>query len=316
MGRRACVEEVIDTIQMTQMTLRNRNRRRQLLCWLTNTGLAATAVGLPDHAAAAVQSGPPLRYGTTPVFLDDRLALLGVWRSYLQTKLGRTVTFVQRGSYREIVDLLLTDRLDAAWLCGYPFVMYEPRLRLVATATYRGQPLYQSHLIVPETDASTKDVSHLKGRVFAYSDPLSNSGYLVPRVELMRSGLEPDRFFRRSFFTFGHRKVVEAVRVGLAHGGAVDGYVWDTLHAQHPEETAGLRVAWRSPAHGFPPIVTRAGLPAEDRDALARALISMGNSEPGATLLQRLNIDGFERVSAKQFASIRDLLRVPSKSRT
>lgn len=301
---------------MTRMTLRNRNKRRLLLCGLVNTSLAATALGLPDHARAAVQSGPPLRFGTTPVFLDDRLALLGLWQSYLQAKLGRTVTFVQRGSYREIVDLLLTDRLDAAWLCGYPYVLYEPRLHLIATASYRGQPLYQSHLIVPEADAVTQAVSQLKGRVFAYSDPLSNSGYLVPRVELIRSGLEPDLFFRRSFFTFGHRKVVEAVRVGLAHGGAVDGYVWDTLHAQHPEETAGLRVAWRSPAHGFPPIVTRAGLPADDRDALTRALISMGNSEPGSMLLQRLNIDGFERVSAKQFASIRDLLRVPLKSGT
>lgn len=316
MGRRECVEEVIDTVQMTRMTLRNRNKRRLLLCGLVNTSLAATALGLPDRAKGAAQSGPPLRFGTTPVFLDDRLALLGLWQSYLQTKLGRTVTFVQRGSYREIVDLLLTDRLDAAWLCGYPYVLYEPRLHLIATASYRGQPLYQSHLIVPQADAVTQAVSQLKGRVFAYSDPLSNSGYLVPRVELIRSGLEPDRFFRRSFFTFGHRKVVEAVRVGLAHGGAVDGYVWDTLHAQHPEETAGLRVAWRSPAHGFPPIVTRAGLPADDRDALTRALISMGNSEPGSTLLQRLNIDGFERVSAKQFASIRDLLRVPLKSGT
>jgi phosphonate transport system substrate-binding protein len=298
------------------MTLRNRNRRRQLLCWLAGTGLTATAVGVPDHVGAATSSAPPLRFGTTPVFLDDRLALLGVWQSYLQTKLGRTVTFVQRGSYREIVDLLLTDRLDAAWLCGYPFVMYEPRLQLVATASYRGQALYRSHLIVPESDAVTKTVNHLAGRVFAYSDPLSNSGYLVPRVELIRSGLEPDRFFRRSFFTFGHRKVVEAVRVGLAHGGAVDGYVWDTLHTQHPEETAGLKVAWRSQAHGFPPIVARAGLPSEDRDALARALISMGDSEPGPTLLQRLNIDGFEPASVKQFASIRDLLRATSKSRT
>jgi phosphonate transport system substrate-binding protein len=92
--------------------------------------------------------------------------------------------------------------------------------------------------------------------------------------------------------------------------------VWDTLHTQHPEETAGLKVAWRSQAHGFPPIVARAGLPSEDRDALARALISMGDSEPGPTLLQRLNIDGFEPASVKQFASIRDLLRATSKSRT
>jgi phosphonate transport system substrate-binding protein len=283
------------------MTLRNRNRRR----------LLGGALGLPVAAwHAPMRAASPLRFGTTPVFLDDQIALLGMWQSYLEMRLKRPVVFVQRGSYREIIDLLFAEGLDVAWLCGFPFVLYPKRISLVAVPTYQGKPLYQSYLIVPESDRDTRHVGQLRDRVFAYSDPLSNSGYLVPRAELIRAGQRPDRFFRRSFFTFGHRKVVEAVQVGLANGGAVDGYVWDTLVKQQPQATAGVRVAWRSPQFGFPPVVARASLAAEEREAVTRALLGMPGSERGQHLLDRLNIEGFERAQMQLFDGIRQLVRV------
>lgn len=294
--------------------LRNRNRRRSLVLAAAHVSVACLGLGHPTRSASA--SASPLRFGTTPVFLDDRVALLGLWQAYLRQRTGREVVFVQRGSYREIVDLLLSDRVDIAWLCGYPYAMYEKRLALVAIARHRGQSVYRSHLIVPQADTQTRDVTGQRHRVFAFSDPLSNSGYLVPRVELLRAGQDPDRFFRRTFFTFGHRKVVEAVRVGLADAGAVDGYVWDTLHAQHPEETAGLRVAWRSAPHGFPPIVARVGLAMDERERLTRALLEMRGSASGDTLLQRLDLDGFERATSTQFDSIRELMAVPAWPRS
>lgn len=49
---------------------------------------------------------PPIRIGLTPVFLDDQATFINEWRDYLQRHLAQPVTFVQRGTYREIVDLL------------------------------------------------------------------------------------------------------------------------------------------------------------------------------------------------------------------
>ena len=284
--------------------LPNRNRRRFL------TASVATAAAAWANTTAA---GTPLKFGTTPVFLDNQIALLGLWQRYLEQQLGRPVQFVQRGSYREIVDLLLMDAVDAAWLCGYPFLLYEQRVELLAVPRYQGAPLYQSYLIVPERDTTTRHIADLKGQVFAFSDPLSNSGYLVPRVELIRAGTQPGGFFRRAFFTFAHRKVVEAVQVGLANGGSVDGYVWDTLVKQQPRSTSGVRVAWRSPKFGFPPLVARSTLSARDREPLAQARFDMSKAEAGGRLLERLNIDGFERGELRTFEGIRELISVSSR---
>jgi phosphonate transport system substrate-binding protein len=256
-----------------------------------------------------------LRFGTTPVFLDDQIALLAAWQRDLEGRLNRPVQFVQRGSYREIIDLMLADSVDVAWVCGYPFVLYERQLALVDVPKYQGAPLYRSYLIVPERDATTRSIADLRGRVFAFSDPLSNSGYLVPTYQLLQAGQALGQFFRRSFFTFAHRKVVEAVQVGLADGGSVDGYVWDTLQKQKPEATAGVRVAWRSDRFGFPPIVARANLPRAERDAVGDALMGMGRSSIGEELLVRLNVDGFERAPVSVFDGIRVMARAAERAR-
>lgn len=282
------------------MTLRFRNRRRLL-------GVASAA--LLAGGFARVDAAVALRFGTTPVFLDEQIGLLGNWQRHLESRLKRPVRFVQRGSYREIIDLLLNGGIEVAWLCGYPFVMHEEHMAMVSVPVYQGAPLYRSYLIVPEADRVTQHVSELQGRIFAYSDPGSNSGYLVPRVELLRAGHRPDRFFRRSFFTFGHRRVVEAVQSGLAQAGSVDGYVWDTLGAQQPRSTRGVRVAWRSALFGFPPIVARKSLATADRHAVADALAAMRTNEEGRELLKSLNVDAFATAPEGLFDGIRTLAK-------
>ena len=76
---------------------------------------------------------------------------------------------------------LLDESIDVAWLCGFPYVAQERKLTLVAVPVYQGVPLYRSYLIVPTSDGRTRSIVDLAQRVYAFSDPLSNSGYLVPQ---------------------------------------------------------------------------------------------------------------------------------------
>lgn len=268
--------------------------------------LAALALaGLPVRVWAAVGSpatAQPLHFGTTPVILDEQAEFLERWRIYLETLLRRPVRFAQRGSYREILVMLAGGKLDCAWLCGYPFVRMKAQRDLVAVPVHAGRPLYRSYLIVPAGDTRTRSILDLRGKVFAFSDPDSNSGWLVPQVELKRAGVDAGGFFRKSFYTWGHRRVVEAVAAGLAQGGAVDGYIWDSLARLHPELTGATRVAWRSPEYGFPPIVARRG--AAGMADLRRALLGMAGTPPGRMLLSRLNLDGFGPGSPALFDDI------------
>jgi phosphonate transport system substrate-binding protein len=270
--------------------------------------LAAASVAAGCGVAGAEPPGL-VRVGLTPVFLDNQLAFLNAWRAYLQVRLKRQVAFVQRGSYRDVVGLLQQGQLDFAWLCGYPYVRYQRHMKLLAVPLYRGQPLYQSYLIVPSSDARSTTLLDLRGKVFAFSDPDSNSGWLFPIHTLLRLRESPTTFFARTFFTWGHRKVVDAVAVGLAQGGAVDGYVWDTLALLHPQLTARTRIVERSPLFGFPPFVARASIPGDVFAAMQGVLLQMNADADGKALLQRLNIDGFEAGRPALYDGVREMSR-------
>lgn len=262
-----------------------RTTRRRLL-------LAIAALSAWPAVAANGDAGV-VRIGLTPVFLDDQVSFLGKWRAWLEQKLGRSVVFVQRGNYREIIDLLRSGKIDFAWLCGYPYVRHRHELRLVVVPLWHAQPLYQSYLIVPSDDNRTKTIADLRSKVFAYSDPDSNSGYLYPQYALSMLGEKPSAFFSRTFFTWAHRKVVEAVGVGLADGGAVDGYVWETLAEVRPELTAATRIIDRSPLLGYPPFVARSDIPAKELEQFRQVLLGMADDPQGSELLGRLRLDGF-----------------------
>lgn len=261
---------------------------------------AIVAVGRP----AARASLTPIRFGLTPVFLNNDLELLARLQAYLSRSTGHEVALVQRRTYEEITSLLLSGQLTAAWICGYPFVAAVAELSLVAVPVWRGEPLYQSYVIV-DADRAVTHLEELRDDVHAFSDPNSNSGYLVTRAALAELRRRPDEFFRRSFFTYGHRNVVRAVAAGLAQSGSVDGYVWEVLSEIEPDLTRRTRILRRSEWLGFPPIACLQRLnSAPETIALRQALQAMSRDAVGADVLKQLRLDGFLEAPPSLFDGI------------
>lgn len=264
----------------------------------------ATAAGLAlPWSAVRANDRLAVRIGLTPVFLDDRVRLLQRWQAVLQQALGRPVDFVQRATYGQVLDILRAGEVHFAWICGYPYVLHRRELRLVAVPLWRGRPLYQSYLIV-DAAGDAASLADLRGRSFAYADPLSNSGFLVVQHRLRSSGHDPGSYFGRSFFTHAHRHVVEAVADGLAAGGAVDGYVWETLATLQPGLTRRTRVIERSADFGFPPIVAGPHADPAAVAAVGAALRDMPRSAAGREVLAELRLDGFTPGSPALFDGI------------
>ncbi len=288
--------------------LPNGDRRRilRLFCAAAGAGLAGAA---PSRRAFAAAGNSPLRIGLTPAFLHDQHGLLADWHAYMQQKLRRSVQFVQRDGYRETMDLLRLGQLDFAWICDYPFIHLRDQVRLLAVALYRGRPFYRSYLIVAGTDLHTSSLAQLKGTVFAYADPYSNTGYLAPRYALHRLGENPARFFRKTFFTYSHRKVIEAVAAGLAVAGAVDSYVWESLAVIEPAITRQTRIVSRSEEYGFPPFVAHVAVRSGDFEAMQRMLLGMSGDAEGAALLRRFNLGGFVPGDASLYEGVARMMR-------
>ena len=248
----------------------------------------------------------PIRFGLTAVIVTENLRFLDEWSEYLEQKMDRKVEFVLRKSYREVMDLLESSGIDFAWICGYPFVQArEPEfLDLMVVPVYRGEPLYHSYIVVHH-DSPYQNFSDLKGEIFAFSDPDSNSGFLYPLSLLAEKSEKPETFFRQTFFTFNHAETIQAVAEQVANGGAVDSYIWDYLAIFRPDITKKTRIIDKSPVFGFPPIVSRLELDPPTVRLMQETLKNMKNDIDGKILLERLKLDGFGEFPDSLFNDIR-----------
>jgi phosphonate transport system substrate-binding protein len=80
------------------------------------------------------------------------------------------------------------------------------------------EPFYKAQFITTAT-SGIKTYADLKGKSFCFVDPLSTSGYIVPRIILKANGVDPDTAFSATTNAGSHQNVAAAVYKGDCDAG-------------------------------------------------------------------------------------------------
>jgi phosphonate transport system substrate-binding protein len=225
---------------------------------------------------------------------------------YIGSKMNREVQFVQRKTYGEINELLAKGKIDLAFICSGPYVVGNEKhgFQLVATPQVQNSHFYHSYLIVNKT-SEFQTLEDLRGRVFAFSDPDSNTGKLVPTYWLSQLGEQPETFFSKTTYTYSHDNSILAVAKSLVDGAAVDGLIWEYYHRKNPIFTAKTRIIRKSEPYGIPPMVASSAIPYELMNQIRVILFSMHEDPMGQAILSELMIDKFIVPNDRWYDSIR-----------
>ena len=126
---------------------------------------------------------------------------------FIGAKMNRSVRLIQRKTYGEVNDLFKNGQLDLAFICSGPYAVDREKYGFdaIATPLVRGKPYYQSYLIVNKNSRYQK-FTDLRGKIFAFTDPDSNTGALVPQYWLLKIGETPESFFESFTYTYSHRE--------------------------------------------------------------------------------------------------------------
>jgi phosphonate transport system substrate-binding protein len=227
---------------------------------------------------------------------------------YIGKKLGREVQFVQRKTYGEINELLGIGQIDLAFICSGPYVTGKPLygFELLATPEVQGSHFYQSYLVVNKA-SQFKSLENLRGRIFAFTDPESNTGKLVPAYWLYEMGEQPETFFSKTIYTYSHDNSILAVAKALVDGAAIDGLIWEYYHRKDPVFTSRTRIIKKSEPYGIPPIVASKFLTIELKKHIRQLLLSMHKDPRGKQILAELMINRFTEAQDDWYDSIRHM---------
>jgi len=270
---------------------------------IRTTLISATALvaSLATTTAAVAQDWR----GELPVF---RIGLLGgeneadrlrnneCMQVQLSERLGVPVEMFPAPDYAGVIQGLVAGQLDYAGLGASAYAaiyLQDPTAvePIFVSAEADGSLGYIAPMYV-RADSDIHSLEDMRGRSLAYADPNSTSGYLVPRFELSRAGIDDTTYFSRTGFGGGHEQATIAVLEGQYDAGVTwasgqgdpnEGYTRGSLRRMMDNgllEPGALRIIWESELIPNGPIVVRTSMPAEARAIVEDWLENLLENDP------------------------------------
>lgn len=227
---------------------------------------------------------------------------------YLEKNIGLKIEVIQRKTYKEVNDLIEDGEVDLAFICTYAYTLGTKQFGLqpFLVPQINGKVTYRSYVLVPY-DSNASTFKDLKGKSFAYTDPLSNTGFIYPRYLIKQQQENLDTYFQKTIFTYSHDNSIKAVFDKIVDGAAIDALVYDYLIEKKPEIADSIRIIKVSEEFGMPPVVVSSKVSIQTREKIKDLFLDMHNTEEGQAILQHLKIERFQEQIDADYNSIREI---------
>jgi phosphonate transport system substrate-binding protein len=227
---------------------------------------------------------------------QDRLTSQECFRAKLEEALGVPVTLFTPADYDGVIQGLLGGTLDYAWLGASAFakIYLTDPTAVDLTLTKQnvdGSTGYYS-IGFARADSGITSMEDAAGKSFAFADPNSTSGYLVPAAELKATYGELEAYFSSVAFSGGHEQTI----VGVANGDFEAGVSWaDGLGNWEDGYNSGafrraadaglvnmsdLVPIWQSALIPEGPMVVRSALPQDVKDTVTQLTADLWETDP------------------------------------
>ncbi len=250
-----------------------------------------------------------IRVGFTAAISKEDFYTVHRFLDYLSKKTGLDLKPVFAKSYDEMDFFLNTGHVHIAYICGAPFVDGSKRFGynlLVAPLSEEG-PVYYSYVVVRK-EKRYSSIFELKNKPYAFSDPKSNSGSLVPSYILAKKGYKPSDFFKPLIYTYSHSESIMAVYKGFVEGASVDSLVYHHMEKVQPNITKELKVIQKFGPFPTTPFVYSRYVDKETVEKLRTAMLNMNRDEEGRAILEKMGIKGFTRLNLSFYKPIKDMI--------
>lgn len=236
----------------------------------------------------------------------------------LQKQLGMEVQPFVATDYTGIVEALRSNKLDVAFLtpASYVLAKSEANVRVVLKSERKGSAYYYA-AIITRADSGIKTLEDLRGKTFAFGDPLSTSANVFPRKMFHEHGIDPTRDFRQILYSGGHDATVLAVLNGKVDAGATYANSPDSQdtawvrYLKTPEEIKKIRAIAFSEPIPADNLVLNGNLDEAMAKKIEEIFLDLSRDTEGKKMLRDLyQIDGFVPATDKDYESVRQAFAI------
>jgi phosphonate transport system substrate-binding protein len=158
--------------------------------------------------------------------------------------------------------------------------------------------------VIVHRDAPVRSFQDLRGRSWAFNEPLSHSGYGITRYHLLRLG-ETGGFFGEVIEAGFHETAIRMVAEGKVDGSAIDSQVLAVAMRDDPSLRDAIRVVDALGPSTIQPVAVSRRVPEALRNAVRDTLVAMGDDAAGRKRLRVGLVERFVPVGPEAYDDIR-----------
>lgn len=263
-------------------------------------------------SAFAGQKWPEkITFGVIPTAAQSSMKdVFGPLVDSLEKELGIDVELKTANDYAAVITGMQFGHIDCAYFGPKSYVEAAKRAGAEALALELSQDGSKGYYgyIITKKGSGLKTLEDIKGKKWAFTDPNSTSGTLVPTVMFAKKNIDPKKYFGRVIYSGSHEASILSVKNGKVDAASTNDL--DFLRGLGKHWTNDdFNIIWKSDLIPSAPMVCNKNMPSSFKMAMKGALISFDDPDG----LNKLKISGYAPVSDKLYDSIRELIAIKKK---
>ncbi len=235
---------------------------------------------------------------------------------YLMEETGLHFRVAVPTSYASVIEAIGTQETDIAWLATFAYILANEKFgaEVALTVIRKGLDKYRGQFVA-KSDSGIDSLEDIDGKVVAYTDAASTSGFIYPSAVLMKNNIKPSN----TLFAGGHPQAILAVYQGRVDVGCTfwspmgeDGEIHDARRAvidTYPDVIEKIKIVAYTDWIPNDTVTFRKDFPADKRDQIVQALLDYAQTDVGKqTLNDLLDIDNFVRADDADYDVVRSTL--------
>ena len=266
---------------------------------------------IPGAMAQKVGTAEPgvLKVGFIPA--EDARAMVRQSQAILDKlaeAVGMKVEVFVGSDYNATIEALRANHIDVALLGPFSYVLATTQARVEAfaiTVTAKTmQPGYHS-IIITQKDSPINSLQDIKGHTYAFVDPGSTSGYMVPATAFVKAGIEPEKDFKQVMYSGGHDASIVAVAEGKVEAASVADRILERAFAKGFAKRDQIKVIWESQLIPNDPMLYRTNLPEDLKKKIREAFYGFKNLPFG----EMGTVARFDPATDKDYDPVREIAK-------
>jgi len=228
---------------------------------------------------------------------------------YLERELDLPVNVVVTGHYAGLIERMKGDEIDIGWFGAFTYIaaQEEAALEPMVIQQREGYGLYYHSLIITRTDSGIDSIEGLRSADFAFVDPGSTSGFVIPYALFKSRDVDYETYFTSHWFSGTHDDVLNDVLTGKADAGVMEDLTLSARIAEGAVAPTEIRTLWTSEPIPGSPFAARADLSPSLKSGFLGAMTRIHEADPEAMKSFDRRIEAFLPFHDDLYTDIRNI---------